>query len=60
MTTEKKVWGILQETPKHQLSSINFFLDENFLLDEIIDESTFGLEAIVCPSHFIFSPEDAI
>ena len=41
------MWGILQEAPKHQLFSIDFFLDENFLLDEIMDGSTFGLEAIV-------------
>jgi len=47
VTTGKKVWGILREAPKHQLSSIAFFLDENFLLDEITDGSTFGLEAIV-------------
>jgi len=46
-TTGKKVWGILQEAPKYQLSSIDFFLDENFLLDKITNGSTFGLEAIV-------------
>lgn len=45
--TGKKVWGILREDPKLPLSSIDFFLDENFLLDEILDNSTFGLEAIV-------------
>jgi hypothetical protein len=45
--TGKKVWGILREDPNIPLSSINLFLDKNFLLDEILDESRFGLEAIV-------------
>ena len=43
----KKVWGILREAPKFQLSSINVFLDEHFMLDKIVDESLFGLETIV-------------
>ncbi len=46
--TGKKVWGILPEDPSHDLlSSIDMFLDETFLLDELSPKSTFGLEAIV-------------
>ena len=45
--TGKKVWGILQESPEHQFSSPDFFLNDTFLLDEINEGSTFGLEAIV-------------
>lgn len=44
----KKVWGIYRHQPPHlSLSSTNLFLDKNFRLDEILDQSTFGLEAIV-------------
>jgi hypothetical protein len=44
--TGKKAWGTLQESREHQLSSVDFFLDEKFLLDEIDERSTFGLEVI--------------
>ena len=47
VVTGKKVWGILREAPNVELSSINVFLDEHFLLDKIIDEASFGLETIV-------------
>jgi hypothetical protein len=46
--TGKKGWGILPEAPNQpRLSSVDFFLDETFLLDELSPASTFGLEAIV-------------
>ena len=47
VVTGKKVWGILTESSTHQLASIDIFLDEDFLLDEITAGSTFGIEAIV-------------
>jgi len=44
VVTGKKVWGIV---PNHQLSSIDAFLYQGFLLDEIPAGSTLALEAIV-------------
>src|SRR6266704_3641353 len=41
----KKIWGIYRQSPELPLSSVNVFLDENFLLDEIPDSETYGLEA---------------
>ena len=43
----KKIWGIYREHPELPLSSPDVFLDDNFLLDEVLDSSKFGLEAIV-------------
>lgn len=43
----KKIWGIYCPSPDLPLSSINVFLDDEFLLDEIHDKGTYGLEAIV-------------
>ena len=45
--TGKKVWTILRDVPKNPVSSIDFFIDETFSLDDIVNESTFALETIV-------------
>ena len=43
----KKVWDIYREAPDVPISSIDVFMDKMFVLDDLLDESTFGLEAIV-------------
>ena len=43
----KKVWGVYRPTADLPLSSDDVFLDSNFLLDDLSEESSFGLEAIV-------------
>ena len=52
----KKIWDIYCKCPELPLSSPNVFLDDNFLLDEVLDSSKFGLEAIVlCLGDLLYS-----
>lgn len=43
----KKVWGIYREDRREPLSSTEVFINPQFSLNDLSDESTFGLEAIV-------------
>jgi hypothetical protein len=43
----KKVWGIYRQPDNIPLASVNSFLDKDFRLDEVLEQSTFGLEVIV-------------
>ena len=43
----KKVWGVYCPSPDLPLDSINVFLDPAFHLDDILEESKYGLEAVV-------------
>ena len=50
----KKIWEIYRQSLELPLSSVNVFLDEKFLLNEIPNSETYGLEAIVLrPGDFL-------
>jgi hypothetical protein len=42
-----KVWGFLRERHDNPLSSINFFLEDSFRLNEVLPESKYDFEVVV-------------
>lgn len=45
--TGGKVWGLLRPRKSNPLSSTNFFLQDGFRLDEILDSSDYDFEIVV-------------
>lgn len=41
-----KAWGVVQEHPGFKKSSINFYLDDGFCLNEVTEESNYDFEII--------------
>ncbi len=41
-----KAWGFLRERPGNPMSSINFFLKDEFRLDEVLQSSEYDLEVV--------------
>lgn len=41
-----KAWGFLRERPGNPLSSINFFLKDNFRLDQVLRSSDYDFELV--------------
>lgn len=46
-----KVWGFLRQRSGNPLSSINFFLDNRFRLNEVLRSSAYDFEAIAMRRH---------
>ena len=50
-----KAWGFLHERPGTRLSSINFFLKDNFRLDQVLHSSDYDLELVaLCPGDRLY------
>ena len=41
-----KAWGFLRERPGNPMSSINFFLNDHFRLDEVLQSSEYDFELV--------------
>ena len=43
----KKLWAFYRDEPPNRLSSIDVFTNPNFSLDEVLPQSSYGIEAII-------------